>query len=102
MGGDSKLLPSAMLGCFSHPSPPSRDPFDEIFENYSSASSVAQLVCGLLTEMFSSIQASVTMEIPGSIPGRRTLCAVVRTGKSGRGPRDLANRVHFELSALCT
>jgi hypothetical protein len=61
---------------------------------------VAQLVCGLLTGMFSSIQAYVTMEIPGSIPGRRTLCAIVRTGNSGRGPRDFDKQ--GSLRTQCT
>jgi hypothetical protein len=30
-------------------------------------------------------QASATIEFPGSISGRRTLCAIVRTGKFQRG-----------------
>jgi hypothetical protein len=61
---------------------------------------VAQLVCGLLTGMFSGIQP-LTLEIPGSSRGRRTLCVIVCTDwqNDGQGPRDL-ERVHFEPCAL--
>jgi len=60
--------------------------------------SVAQLVCGLLTGMFSSkYPANVTMEIPGSIPGRRTLCAIVRTGKFRPGDKQGSLRTQCTL-----
>jgi hypothetical protein len=39
--------------------------------------------------------ACVTLEFSGLIPGRRTLCALVRTGTFR--PMDLTNRGYFEL-----
>jgi hypothetical protein len=59
------------------------------FWSNSAVGSVAQLVCGLLTGMFSSISSLCDyIEFPGPLPGRRTLCATVQTGKfrqSGAG-----------------
>jgi hypothetical protein len=54
-------------------------------------------------ECLAAYPASVTIEFPGLIPERGTLCAIVWTGKFRPGAEGFdKHMVHFEPSALCT